>query len=226
MALALFDLDNTLLAGDSDHLWGEFLTDRNLVDGTDFKQQNDLFYQQYIQGTLDVHAYLRFVLAPLAGKTRAQLATWYNEYLTHYIEPIILPAGQALIAAHRQAGDTLVMITATNDFITAPIAKRFGFAHLLASRAASQDGVYTGEVAGTPCFREGKVVNLNAWLDAHPHDLAEATFYSDSHNDLPLLLRVGTPVAVNPDEALAAHARDNGWKILDLRQGDAPTDQS
>lgn len=218
MALALFDLDNTLLAGDSDHLWGEFLAQRGLVDGADFQQQNDAFYQDYVNGSLDIHAYLRFVLAPLVGRDPAELERWHADFMANFIEPIILPAAIDLVEKHRQQGDTLVIITATNRFITAPIAKRFGIDHLLASEGEQKDGRYTGEVAGIPCFHAGKVENLNLWLQDHPHDLHSATFYSDSHNDLPLLSLVGKPVAVDADAKLAAHARANGWPLLSLRE--------
>lgn len=217
MALALFDLDNTLLGGDSDHLWGEFLAQRHLVDGADFQAQNDAFYQDYINGTLDIFAYLRFVLAPLVGRDAATLASWHADFMTHFIEPIILPAALELVQQHRAAGDTLLIITATNSFITAPIAQRFGIEHLLASQGEIKDGRYTGEVAGTPCFHAGKVENLKHWLVAHPHNLADAVFYSDSHNDLPLLSQVGKPVAVDADATLTAHARRHGWPIISLR---------
>ncbi len=217
MALALFDLDNTLLGGDSDHLWGEFLVQRGLVDGADFKRQNDAFYADYVSGNLDIHAYLRFVLAPLAQRNPAQLAAWHADFMEHFIEPIILPAAEALIDKHRQAGDSLAIITATNDFITAPIAKRLGIDELMASRAHRIEGYYTGEPDGAPCFAAGKLVHLNAWLETHPHSLADATFYSDSHNDLPLLNEVGHAVAVDPDDTLAKEAKQRGWPIISLR---------
>lgn len=217
MALALFDLDNTLLGDDSDHLWGEFLAQRQLVDAADFKAKNDAFYEDYIAGTLDVHDYLRFVLTPLAGRSPEELAGWHADFMQHFIEPVILPAAHQLIARHREAGDTLVVITATNDFITTPIVKNLGVETLLCSRGKKQQGRYTGEVAGTPCFREGKITNLEKWLESHPHDLSTAYFYSDSHNDLPLLSRVGRPIAVDPDATLAAHAEQQGWPIISLR---------
>lgn len=217
MALALFDLDNTLLAGDSDHLWGEFLAHHQLVESTDFRQQNDAFYQDYINGSLDIRAYLRFVLAPLVGRTETELAQWHAQFMAEYIEPIITPAAIALVDKHRQAGDTLVVITATNDFITAPIVARFGIDNLIASRAEKHGDRYSGEVEGTPNFRDGKVDNLNHWLSAHPHDLDTALFYSDSHNDLPLLSRVGHPIAVDPDATLERHAREHAWPVISLR---------
>lgn len=218
MALALFDLDNTLLAGDSDHLWGEFLAHHQLVESADFRQQNDAFYQDYINGRLDIRAYLRFVLAPLVGRTAAELARWHAQFMADFIEPIITPAAIALVNQHRQAGDTLVVITATNDFITAPIVAHFGIDNLIASRAEKRGDSYTGESEGTPNFRDGKVDNLNNWLATHPHRLDEAIFYSDSHNDLPLLSRVGHPIAVDPDATLERHAHAHHWPIISLRQ--------
>lgn len=218
MALALFDLDNTLLGDDSDHLWGEFLVQNELVPSAEFKQRNDLFYNDYIAGNLDVFAYLEFVLGPIAERTEAELAELHSRFMADYIEPIILPASIKLIEKHRQAGDTLVIITATNDFITTPIAERLGIETLICSRGEKTGGRYTGKITGTPCFREGKITNLNQWLASHPNDLSQAFFYSDSHNDLPLLAAVGQPVAVDPDDTLRAHALKTGWPIISLRK--------
>jgi HAD superfamily hydrolase (TIGR01490 family) len=217
MALAIFDLDNTLLAGDSDHLWGQFLVAQGLVDGEVFAQANDAFYRDYQQGTLDIDAFLRFALRPLRDHPRELMETLRTRFVRECIEPLMLPAAQALIDTHRAAGDTLLIITASNTFITAPIAARFGIAHLIATEPALLNGRFTGEVAGTPSFRTGKVRRLDAWLAAHGETLAGSSFYSDSHNDLPLLERVDRPVAVDPDPQLRAAAIERGWAILSLR---------
>lgn len=216
MALALFDLDNTLLSDDSDHLWGEFLVQRGEVDAHSYKTRNDAFYQDYVKGQLDVDAYLQFVLEPLVGRAPDELAALHADFMRTMILPIITPAAIALVEQHRAAGDQLVVITATNDFITAPIVRRLGIDTLIASRAEVRDGRYTGRVVGTPCFREGKIACLHEWLATNPFELAEATFYSDSHNDLPLLSAVGHPVAVDPDDTLRAHAQAKGWPIISL----------
>jgi HAD superfamily hydrolase (TIGR01490 family) len=217
MALAIFDLDNTLLAGDSDHLWGQFLAARGLVDADYYVRENERFYHDYQQGTLDIHAFLRFALRPLRDHPRARLEALRAEFMRERIEPIMLPAGCALIARHRQAGDTLLIITATNAFVTLPIAAAFGVPHLIATDPEERDGAYTGEVAGIPAFREGKVRRLEAWLEERGRDLAGSSFYSDSHNDLPLLLKVDRPAAVDPDDQLRAQAEARGWPILTLR---------
>ncbi|WP_428623990.1 HAD family hydrolase [Sedimenticola sp.] len=218
MPLAIFDLDNTLLNGDSDHLWGVFLSEQGIVDGDWYERENDRFYQEYKEGRLDIFEFLRFSLKPLSEHSPTQLKQWHQAFMREKIEPILLPAGRALVERHRTAGDTLMIITATNAFVTAPIAAAFGIEHLLATEPEMIEGRYTGEVAGTPCFREGKVTRLNQWLAQHQQDLAGSTFYSDSHNDLPLLNRVAHPVAVDPDDTLAQHAREQGWPIITLRQ--------
>lgn len=216
--LALFDLDNTLLAGDSDHAWGDFLVERGIVDGQYYKETNDRFYQDYCAGRLDIHAYLSFALQVLAEHPLDQLQRWHREFMREKIEPIMLPAAQALVDEHRRAGDTLVIITATNDFVTAPIAARFGVHALIATTAELAHGRYTGRVAGTPCYREGKVTRLHAWLAENPHSLADSICYSDSHTDLPLLETVATAVAVDPNDALRAEAQRRGWEIRSLRR--------
>lgn len=217
MALAIFDLDNTLLAGDSDYLWGQFLVARGLVDGALYAQENERFYRDYREGTLDIHAFLRFALRPLRDHPRGLMEALRDEFLRERIAPIMLPAARALIEGHRVAGDTLLIITATNAFVTAPIAQAFGVPHLIATEPELRGGVYTGEVVGTPAFREGKVSRLDDWLADRGQGLAGSSFYSDSHNDLPLLLRVDHPVAVDPDPRLRAEADARGWPIVSLR---------
>lgn len=219
MTLAIFDLDNTLIAGDSDHLWGEFLVARGLVEASDYKASNDRFYQDYKAGRLDIHAYLRFALKPLAEHALSNLIDWRDEFLAEKIAPIMLPAARRLLQQHRDQGHTLMIITATNDFITGPIAEQLGVDHLLATRAEMQDDRYTGEIDGVPCYREGKVERLYDWLQQHPQlSLEGSFFYSDSHNDLPLLRKVRHPVAVDPDPVLLDHAREAGWPVLSLRR--------
>jgi HAD superfamily hydrolase (TIGR01490 family) len=216
MPLAIFDLDNTLLAGDSDHAWGEFLAEHGLVDGENYRRENERYYAEYRAGTLDIYDFLAFALKPLAEHDLATLEAWRERYLAEKVRPMITEAARALVERHRAAGDTLVVITATNSFVTAPIARLFGIEHLIATEPEMRDGRYTGRVAGVPCFREGKVVRLEAWMARHGHSLAGSWFYSDSHNDLPLLTRVTHPVAVNPDETLRREAERRGWPILAL----------
>lgn len=218
MPLAIFDLDHTLLAGDSDYAWGQFLAERNIVDAVSYEQQNRRYYEQYCAGTLDIHEFLAFSLAPLRRYDRAVLDTWHREYYQEKIVPMIRPAARALVERHRRQGHTLVVITATNSFIVKPIVAAFGISHLLATEPEFHEGRFTGRVVGTPCFREGKVARLHAWLAEQGLDLKDSWFYSDSHNDLPLLREVTHPVAVNPDELLRGHAERHGWPILDLNQ--------
>lgn len=216
--LALFDLDNTLLAGDSDHAWGEFVADLGIVDAADYRRQNDAFYDDYCRGELDAKAYHRFVLTPLSGRPQAELAAWHAQFMRERVLPMVLPKAQALLAEHRAAGDILVIITATNDFITGQIAEYLGVDHLIATRAAkSADGSYTGDINGEPCYREGKISHLNAWLAEAGHSMAGSVFYSDSHNDIPLLTAATKAVAVDPDDKLRAHAQANGWDVISLR---------
>lgn len=218
MSLAIFDLDNTLIGGDSDYLWGQFLAERGLVDGERHARENQRFYDEYRAGTLDIHAFLAFMLKPLAEHPLADLLAWRAQFIEEKIDPILLPKATALLDRHRIAGDTLLIITATNRFITAPIAERLAVAHLLATEAEFSDGRYTGRSVGIPCFRQGKVARLNEWLAETGHDLTGSWFYSDSHNDLPLLHQVAHPVAVDPDEALASHAAERGWPMISLRE--------
>jgi len=215
--LAIFDLDNTLLNGDSDHAWGEFLCDQGLVDRQAYRDANDLFYQQYQQGTLNINEFLEFALNPLKTFPRSQLNQLHQQFMETVIQPMMLPAADALLEKHRQAGDYLLIITATNSFITAPIAAKLGVDEILATDPEVIDGEYTGKVTGTPCFREGKVERLNQWLEETGHSLKDSYFYSDSCNDLPLLEVVDHPVAVNPDAKLLEAANSRGWPVLDLR---------
>ena len=217
MRLALFDLDNTLLAGDSDHSWGEFLCETGRVDAVEYRARNDAFYADYCAGKLDVVAYQSFTQAILARTEAAELACWQAEFMAEVIEPIILAKGEALLREHREAGDKLVIITATNRFITAPIAARLGVETLLATECGMENGRYTGHVAGVPCYQAGKVVRLNEWLAETGLSLDGAYFYSDSRNDLPLLEAGAHPVAVDPDDTLRAIAGERGWPVLSLR---------
>ena len=219
MSLAIFDLDNTLLAGDSDYLWGRFLVERGLVDAERYERENQRFMDEYNAGTLDILEFLEFSLRPLAEIPPQRLAELHRQFMAEKIEPIILPRGRALIERHRASGDTPLIVTATNSFVTRPIAEALGIEHLIATEPERIDGRYTGRVAGTPSFREGKVTRLREWLSEHGENLADSSFYSDSHNDLPLLEMVERPVAVDPDDTLADHARARGWPIISLRDG-------
>ncbi|MBB3048385.1 HAD superfamily hydrolase (TIGR01490 family) [Litorivivens lipolytica] len=217
MALAIFDLDNTLLGGDSDHAWGEFLVDRKLVDGNAFREANDRFYQQYKDGNLDIQAYLEFALQPLTRFSPEELTELHRDFMTHYIAPMRLPKADALIAKHKAAGDHCMIMTATNTFITRPIAESLGIPDIIGSEAEVIDGRYTGKPAGTPCFQEGKVILLKQRIQEKGYKLAGSTFYSDSHNDLPLLRLVENPVVVDPDEKLLKEALRQGWPVISLR---------
>lgn len=221
MRLVLFDLDNTLLAGDSDYEWGQFLIDRGVLDRMHYEARNKAFYEDYKAGRLDIHAFLNFSLRPLATHTRAQLDAWHAEYMETRIRPMITPAARALVNRHMQDADLIAIITATNSFITAPIARAFGVQHLIATEPEQINGRFTGEVSGTPCFREGKLARLEQFLEHHGTRLdclTSSRFYSDSLNDLPLLEKVQHPVAVDPDPTLRAHAEAHGWPIISLRE--------
>ena len=220
MRLALFDLDNTLLAGDSDYEWGQFLVDRGILQRETYEAQNRAYYEQYAAGTLDIHEYLGFALRPLADHSPEDLARWHAEFMRTRIGPMILPAARALVRRHQQAGELCAIITATNSFVTGPIAREFGIEHLIATEPERRDGRFTGRVAGTPCFRDGKLTRLDEWLAGLGRRLAEfeaSTCYSDSQNDLPLLERVTRPVAVDPDDTLAREAKRRGWELISLR---------
>ena len=218
MSLAIFDLDNTLLRGDSDHAWGEFLVEQGAVDRERFASENNRYYAAYLAGTLDIYEFLeQHQLRPLAEHDRATLERWRTEFVRTKIAPLITPAARALVEQHRARGDTLLIITATNRFITAPIAEAFGIPHLIATEPEEVNGEFTGKVTGVPSYREGKVERLSEWLNDRHESLDDSWFYSDSHNDLPLLNLVDHPVAVNADETLADYARTRGWTIIELR---------
>lgn len=217
MALALFDLDNTLLAGDSDYLWGVFLVEKGLVDAELYEQANERFYQQYADGELDIHEFLNFSLNPLSLIDNETLSRLHQEFMEKHVRPMMTRIGLEKVEQHRQAGDTTLIITATNRFVTAPIADAFGVEHLIATEPEVIDGRYTGKVAGIPSFQHGKITRLNDWMQQHDADLQGSTFYSDSHNDLPLLERVTYPVAVDPDPQLSDIAKQRDWPIVSFR---------
>jgi HAD superfamily hydrolase (TIGR01490 family) len=222
MRLALFDLDNTLLACDSDYEWGQFLVDRGVLERETYEAQNRVYYDQYVAGTLDIHEYLGFALRPLAEHTGPELARWHTAFMRERIMPAITPQARALVRKHLEDDDLCAIITATNSFVTSPIAREFGVEHLIATEPETRDGRFTGRVAGTPCFRDGKVRRLDEWLAGLGRrlgDFAQSTCYSDSHNDLPLLERVKQPVAVDPDPQLAAEAGKRGWPVISLKSG-------
>lgn len=220
MKLALFDLDNTLLAGDSDFEWAQFLISKDVLDREVHEARNREFYEHYKAGTLDIHAFLDFQLKPLARHPREQLDAWHREYMTERILPMITVKARALVNEYKQKADRVAIITATNRFVTGPIAREFGVEHLIATEVEEINGRYTGRGTGIPCFKEHKITRLEMWLADQGllwEDVTESWFYSDSLNDLPLLSRVTHPVAVDPDDTLEAHARLNGWPIISLR---------
>ncbi|OZB14995.1 MAG: phosphoserine phosphatase [Marinobacter sp. 34-60-7] len=217
MTLAIFDLDNTLLAGDSDHAWGEFLVEEGLVDEASYRKANDRFYQEYLNGELDIFHYQRFVLEPLTRHSLEELHSWRRTFMAQKVQPMMLDKAARLLDDHRSQGHTLMIITATNRFITEPIAEVLGVEHPIATEPELVNGRFTGEVAGTPSFQHGKVERLNDWLTANEESLSGAWFYSDSLNDLPLLDTVSNPVAVDPDPTLMRHAREMDWPIISLR---------
>jgi HAD superfamily hydrolase (TIGR01490 family) len=220
MNLALFDLDNTLLAGDSDFQWAQFLIEQRALDRELHEARNLEFYEQYKAGTLDIHEFLDFQLKPLARHSRSQLDAWHREFMTTKILPLIAPGARKLIERHQLDGDLCIIITATNSFVTAPIAHALGIEHLIATEPEQADGEFTGQVSGVPCFREGKITRLEEWLNQHNLtwlSFLQSWFYSDSLNDLPLLGKVTHPVAVDPDATLRSHADEHGWPIISLR---------
>ncbi|MGZ4957157.1 MAG: histidinol-phosphatase [Methylobacter sp.] len=223
MSLAIFDLDNTLIADDSDYLWGQFLVDQGIVDKSHYEDANAKFYEDYKQGTLDIVEFLRFSLQPLADNDPDQLYQWRAQFIEQAIKPLLLEPAQQLIAKHKDRGDTLLVITATNRFVTEPIVRLYGIENLLATTPEFINGRYTGGFNGIPCFQEGKVKLLEAWLKDSAETMQESWFYSDSHNDLPLLKLVDHPVAVNPDEKLTEFAEAANWPIISLRDGQCPT---
>ena len=218
MSLAIFDLDNTLIGGDSDYLWGEFLCDEGIIsDRQSFEKKNDYFYQQYELGSLDIYAWAEFSFEILSHHSINELEALHLKFMAQKIEPIFLKKAQDCINNHKGNGDTVLVITASNTFVTAPIVKRYGINHLLATEPEIVSGRYTGKVTGIPCFKSGKIENLMPWLERNGESLKDSTFYSDSHNDLPLLEIVDNPVAVNADKILAKIAQTKGWDILNWR---------
>jgi HAD superfamily hydrolase (TIGR01490 family) len=217
MALALFDLDNTLLAADSDYLWGQFLVEKGLVDAETYDQANKRFYAEYKQGTLDIHEFLAFSLQPLTRYSIDELAELHDQFMQKHIISAMTSKGSEHIRMHKGRGDVTVIITATNRFVTEPIADAFGVDDLIATEPEIIDGRYTGKVAGEPCFQHGKIIKLDEWLQHTDHDLEGSTFYSDSHNDIPLLEKVSTAIAVDPDEQLRDKAIERNWDILSFR---------
>ncbi len=217
MALALFDLDETLLAGDSDYEWGLHLVSIGKVDEEFYKNENERFYRQYLAGKLDVYEFLNFALKPLAENNYAELLEWRNEYIEQRIKPIVKTKARDLIAQHRDAGDELVIVTATNRFITEPMQEIFNVDTLIATEPAMENGRFTGKVEGTPCFGQGKVTRLEQWLASSSLTLEGSYFYSDSRNDIPLLELVDYPIAVDADKELTAHAIKKNWNRLSLK---------
>jgi HAD superfamily hydrolase (TIGR01490 family) len=218
MRLVLFDLDNTLLAGDSDFEWAQFLIEKGVLDREVFEARNRQFFEAYKAGTLDIHEFLDFQLKPLSRHSRAELDAWHVEYMEQKVRPMITQKARDLVESHK--ADARVVITATNSFVTWPIAREFGIENLIATEPEEVNGEFTGRVKGHPAFREGKVKRLNAWLAEHGLEwrtLEETWFYSDSLNDLPLLNMVSHPVAVDPDETLKEHALANDWRVISLR---------
>jgi HAD superfamily hydrolase (TIGR01490 family) len=224
MDLALFDLDHTLLPIDSDYEWSRFLVRIGVLDAEAYESENDRFYRQYQAGTLDIAEFLRFQLAPLAAHPRDTLDAWHRQFMREVIEPQILPPARELVDRHRARGDLVALVTATNAFVTAPIARAFGIEHLVATGIEEVGGAFTGRPHGTPSFREGKIVRTDEWLASLGRalpDFGRSWFYSDSRNDIPLLDRVTDPVATNPDAVLHETALARGWPVIRLFEGAA-----
>ncbi len=222
MNLALFDLDNTLLTGDSDFEWAQFLISRGVVDRELQEAKNLQFYEQYKAGTLDIHEFLDFQLAPLTRHPRPELDAWHDEYMARHIRPIIGAPARQLVGKHLANGDLCAIVTATNSFVTGPIAREFGIPHLIGTTPAvnPENGAFSGKPQGTPAFQGGKITRVESWLESLGlwwGSFADSYFYSDSHNDLPLMGKVSVPVAVDPDDTLRRHAAAHGWTILSLR---------
>jgi len=218
--IALFDLDYTLLGGDATYEWIHFLIRRGVLDRATFAGELERFYDEYAAGTLDIREFLHFDFRPLAGHARAQLEQWREQYLAEVVAPMILPKSVELVASHEARGHVTMIITAANSFVSAPIARMFGVSHLLASEPESRNGEFTGEIEGIPCFHEGKVIRLEAWLASRGQaltDFAESYFYGDSQSDVPLMEKVTHPVVVAPDDALAELARRRNWPVISLR---------
>ena len=217
MALAIFDLDNTLINGDSDHAWGDFLCDKGIVDPEVYRNANDYFYQQYIDGSMNADEFLKFSLKPLRDNSMAQLQQWHSEFMQQKILPMMLHKAQQKLAMHREQGDYILIITATNLFVTQPIAKYLAVDDIIATAPEIIKGEYTGNYVGTACFQKGKTTLLKQWLEDSPHDLIGSYFYSDSRNDLPLLEIVDHPIAVDADAYLTEVATAKGWPMISFR---------
>jgi len=218
--LTLFDLDNTLIAGDSDYGWAQFLIELGVLDAQGYEARNAAFFADYKAGTLDIHAFLDFQLRPLAEHDVVQLEAWRQRFLVEKIRPMLLPAARAVVDTRLAAGDLIAVVTATNSFVTRPIARMYGIDQLVATEPEMIDGRFTGRVTGPACFQAGKLECVSAWLAGQGHvlaDFAQSWFYSDSHNDLPLLEAVTHPVAVDADPVLASHASARGWSMLTWR---------
>ena len=216
LTLALYDLDKTLLAGDSEHAWCEFLVDEGVLEGDDVQTENERLYGEYEAGTLDIHELVRFQMEPLVKHPPGDLRRWREGFMTSRVEPMITEAALALVEEHRDAGHDLAIVTASNSFVSRPIADRFGVSTLLAVELEHHEHRFTGRVLGTPTFREGKVTRVVQWTRETGRPLDGSYFYSDSHNDLPLLELVDNPVAVDPDPVLSVHAEARGWPVLHL----------
>jgi len=219
LELALFDLDNTLLSGDSDYEWAQFLIEQGVLERSEYEAKNAGFFRQYKEGSLDIHEFLEFQLAPLARYPREKLDEWHAEFMRTKIKPIIRAKGVELVRRHRRDKHLCAIVTSTNTFITAPIAREFGVEYLVATGLEVRDGMFTGKPSGTPCFREGKITCVEEWLADQGRIFASFTalwFYSDSRNDLPLLEYVTHPVVVDPDEVLLEVAVKRGWQIISL----------
>lgn len=220
MNLALFDLDNTILAGDSDYNWSRFLIQEGYLDGAIHAEKNEKFYADYKAGTLDIFAFVEFQFKPLARNPRTVLNQLLKKYVEEVIKPMITEKARALVKRHQDEGDLIIVITATNSFITKPIAELFGIENLIGTDPEEKEGEFTGKVSGLPSFKEGKVTRLEAWLKGKNLSLAsfeKSYFYSDSHNDLPLMQKVTHPVAVDSDDILSEYAKSKGWPQISLR---------
>ena len=217
MTLAIFDLDHTLIHGDSDYLWGEYMVEKGIVDEQQYRQRNLVYYEQYQRGELDNDSYLAFALEPLTRYPIDRLHAWRADYVETWIRPLIAKGTEALLQRHREQDHELLIISATNLFITEPIAALLGVPTVLSTEPEIVDNRYTGRYLGTPTYQHGKVVALHQWLHSTGHDLDGSYFYSDSINDLALLEQVDNPIAVHPDDELKAIAKARGWKIIDLK---------
>jgi len=215
MALAIFDLDKTLIGGDSDFLWGEFMSEIGAVDPNSYQKKNQYFFDEYAKGRLDINEYLEFCLEPLSQNSMSTLNAWHQDFMQQKIQPIVLPKAQAVVDDHKAKGDRVLVITATNRFVTAPIVAQYGIDDLLATEPEIKESSYTGRVEGEPCFQKGKISHLNQWLTKTGESLEGAYFYSDSHNDLPMLELVDNPIVVHGDEKLLKIAKDRSWPSLD-----------